>query len=115
MISELTEEEILDFLMTSDFENEFKPDEFKYLLLKWRYFYRVIHGKYELLKTDSSYDVSKLEENIKFLEKEITSLQTMLTEKNEDLTQIKSRKLSLKERLTGKINLDWWKFKITKN
>jgi hypothetical protein len=106
MISELTEEEILDFLMTSDFENEFKPDEFKYLLLKWRYFYRVIHGKYELLKTDSSYDVSKLEENIKFLEKEITSLQTMLTEKNEDLTQIKSRKLSLKERLTGKINLD---------
>jgi hypothetical protein len=106
MISELTEEEILDFLMTSDFENEFKPDEFKYLLLKWRYFYRVIHGKYELLKTDSSYDVSKLEENIKFLEKEITSLQTMLTEKNEDLTQIKSRKLSLKERLSGKINLD---------
>ena len=106
MISELTEEEILDFLMTSDFENEFKPDEFKYLLLKWRYFYRVIHGKYELLKTDSSYDVSKLEENIKFLEKEITSLQTMLTEKNEDLTQIKARKLSLKERLTGKINLD---------
>jgi len=106
MISELTEEEILDFLMTSDFENEFKPDEFKYLLLKWRYFYRVIHGKYELLKTDSSYDVSKLEENIKFLEKEITSLQRMLTEKNEDLTQIKSRKLSLKERLTGKINLD---------
>jgi len=106
MISELTEEEILDFLMTSDFENEFKPDEFKYLLLKWRYFYRVIHGKYELLKTDSSYDLSKLEENIKFLEKEITSLQRMLTEKNEDLTQIKSRKLSLKERLTGKINLD---------
>jgi hypothetical protein len=106
MISELTEEEILDFLMTSDFENEFKPDEFKYLLLKWRYFYRVLHGKYELLKTDSSYDIAKLEENIKFLEKEITSLQAMLTSKTEDLTQIKSRKLSFKERLTGKINLE---------
>ena len=106
MISELTEEEILDFLMTSDFESEFKPDEFKYLLLKWRYFYRVIHGKHELLKTDSSYDISKLEEKIKFLEKEINSLQAMLTNKSDEINQIKMRKLSLLERLKGKINLD---------
>ena len=106
MISELTEEEILDFLMTSDFESEFKPDELKYLLLKWRYFYRVIHGKHDLLKTDSSYDISKLEEKIKFLEKEIASLQTMLTNKSDEINQIKTRKLSLLERLKGKINLD---------
>ena len=38
MISELTDEEILDFLMTSDFEDSYSPDELKYLLLKWRYF-----------------------------------------------------------------------------
>lgn len=106
MISELTEEEILDFLMTSDFESEFKPDEFKYLLLKWRYFYRVLHGRHELLKTDSSYDVSRYEEKIKFLEKEILSLQKMLTDRTNEIDQIKVKKLSIMERLTGKINLE---------
>ena len=106
MISELTEEEILEFLMTSDFENEFKPGEFKYLLLKWRYFYRVIHGKHDLLKIDSKYEISKHEERIKFLDKEIQSLQLMLFERNEQLAQIKTRKLSISERLKGKINLE---------
>lgn len=106
MISELTEEEILDFLMTSDFESDFKPDEFKYLLLKWRYFYRVLQGKHDLLKGDSSYDIARYEEKIKFLEQEITSLQTLLTQKIDELDQFKNRKLTISERLTGKITLD---------
>ena len=54
MISELRDEEILDFLMTSDFEQEYKPEEFKYLLMKWRFFYRILNGRYELQKTNSS-------------------------------------------------------------
>ena len=106
MISELTEEEILDFLMTSDFEGEFKPDELKYLLLKWRYYYRVLKGKHDLLKTDKNYDVSLYEEKIKFLQTEISSIQAMLFESNNLVEELKSRKLTLKERLTGKINLE---------
>ena len=47
MISELTDEEILDFLMTSDFEDSYSPEELKYLLLKWRYFYRLHQGRFE--------------------------------------------------------------------
>lgn len=106
MISELNEEEILDFLMTSDFEGEFKPDEFKYFLLKWRYYYRVLKGKHDLLISDKSYDISLYEEKIKFLQTEIRSIQAMLFEYKKLLEESKSRKLSLKERLTGKINLD---------
>lgn len=106
MISELTEEEILDFLMTSDFDGEFKSDEFKYLLLKWRYYYRVLQGKYELIKTDTSFDISKYEEKIKFLEREITSIQAMLTDKSTEIEQLKNRKLTISERITGKINLE---------
>ena len=37
MISELNDEEILDFLMNSDFDGDFKPEEFRYLLHKWKY------------------------------------------------------------------------------
>ena len=39
-IKKLTNDETLDFLMTSEFENNHSPDELKYLLVKWRYFYR---------------------------------------------------------------------------
>ncbi len=92
--------------MTSDFEGEFKPDELKYLLLKWRYYYRVLQGKYELIKTDTSFDISKYEEKIKFLEREITSIQAMLTDKSTEIEQLKNRKLTISERLTGKINLE---------
>lgn len=106
MISELTEEEILDFLMTSDFDGEFKPTELKYLLLKYRYFYRIIHGRHELLKTDSNFSIFKLEEKIKTIEKEIYNLQCESTEKSNELNRLKTRKLSLSERFKGKINLD---------
>ena len=32
MILKLNDEDILEFLMTSDFEEEYSPNEFKYLL-----------------------------------------------------------------------------------
>ena len=34
MISELNDEEILDLLMTSEFDNNLSPKEFKFLLKK---------------------------------------------------------------------------------
>jgi hypothetical protein len=36
MISELQDDEILDFLMTSELEDDYKPEELKYLLIKFR-------------------------------------------------------------------------------
>ena len=42
MVNELSENEILDYLMTSDFVEGLNPDEFKFLLFKFRNFYRVV-------------------------------------------------------------------------
>ena len=92
MISELTDEEILDFLMTSDFENEYKNEEFKYLLFKWRYFYRLLHGKVDLIKTDKNFEIEGLKS-------EIERLKTL----NNEILMLKNRKLTLRERLSGKI------------
>ena len=92
MISELTDEEILDFLMTSEFENEYKDEEFKYLLFKWRYFYRLLHGKVDLIKTDKNFEIVGLKS-------EIERLKTL----NNEILMLKNRKLTLRERLSGKI------------
>jgi cell division protein FtsB len=103
MISELRDEEILDFLMTSDFEQEYKPEEFKYLLMKWRFFYRILNGRYELQKTNSDHDLSSLSEEIKRLKTQISELQTSVADKENQIHQLQNRKLTLKERMSGKI------------
>jgi hypothetical protein len=103
MISELNDEEILDFLMTSDFEQEYKPEELKYLLLKWRYFYRILNGRSELYKTNKESEISHLDEEIKMLKSQILDQQFKLSEKENQISSLKSRKLSLKERISGKI------------
>lgn len=103
MILELKDEEILEFLMTSDFDEEYKPEELKYLLMKWRYFYRVLNGKYDLQKTNTSYDLNCLEEEIKRLKTQISELQVVKADKEDHIHQLKNRKLTLRERLSGKI------------
>jgi hypothetical protein len=103
MISELTDEEILEFLMTSDFENEYKPEELKYLLHKWRYFYRVLYGKLDLVKTDKEFEVSSMTEEIKRLKMQITELNLEVRQKEEEIMISNNRKLSFKERISGKI------------
>jgi predicted RNase H-like nuclease (RuvC/YqgF family) len=103
MISELKDEEILDFLMTSDFEQEYKSEELKYLLVKWRYFYRVLNGKFELQKTNSNYEIEHLQEEIKRLKAQILENQSIIAEKENKINTLESRKLTFKERLSGKI------------
>ena len=72
MISELKDDEILDFLMTSDFEDDYSPSELKYLLIKWRYFYRLLHGQSDQKIIQFESEIKKLKNNmlefkIKFL------------------------------------------------
>lgn len=51
-ITELSDSEMLDFLMTSDFENNLSPDELKTLLLRWRKLYTILYSKNKLLIDD---------------------------------------------------------------
>jgi FtsZ-binding cell division protein ZapB len=100
---ELSDEDILDFLMTSEFIGDFKPDELKYLLLKWRYFYRMQHGRLEVSKADlEKYKLDCVELN-KLLESERNSLKSEIANLEDEVHQLKQRKLTWRERLSGKI------------
>lgn len=103
MISELKDDEILDFLMTSDLEGDYKPDELKYLILKWRYFYRILHSKYEYVKGENDLILQQKETSDDFLQTQMNLIKSQLIEKDNIINKLKERKLSLKERLKGKI------------
>jgi capsule polysaccharide export protein KpsE/RkpR len=103
MISELRDEEILDFLMTSDFEQEYKPEELKYLLFKWRFFYRVLNGRFDLEKTNTTHEISCLNEEIKRLKTQISETQSQVATRDDQIHQLQNRKLTLRERISGKI------------
>jgi hypothetical protein len=105
MISELKDEEILEFLMTSDFEDDYSPTELKYLLVKWRYFYRIKQGNLERKTVDFEGEIQILENKIKAQEKEKMNLQIQLTDKENVIDSMKNRNLTLKERWSGKIIL----------
>ena len=103
MISELNDEQILDLLMTSEFEVDLSPTEFKFLLRKWRYIYRLLHGRLERDKDDFEFKIKNLEVNIHSMNEDNYKLLVENAKKDDFIDQMKNRKLSFKERLTGKI------------
>jgi hypothetical protein len=107
MISELNDDDILDLLMTSEFENNLSPTEFKFLLKKWRFFYRLLHGRMDRVKDDLSYNIDKLKEEIEGLKSQNYNIMVDGAQKQDQIdvlkNVIKNRKLTWKERLTGKI------------
>jgi hypothetical protein len=105
MISELKDEDILEFLMTSDFEDDYSPTELKYLLIKWRYFYRLKSGSAERISVDLEGKVRVLEEKVKTQESENTNLLIKLANSQNVIDSMKNRNLNFKERWSGKIIL----------
>jgi hypothetical protein len=103
MISELNDEEILELLMTSEFDGDFSPKELKYLLLKYRYFYRMLHGRLERVKTDNEGAIENLNDKINSLNITVTNLQVENANKENTIHGLENRKLTWKERWTGKI------------
>jgi hypothetical protein len=103
MISELNDEEILDLLMTSEFENNLSPVEFKFLLNKWRYFYRLLHGRLERTKDDLEYSIKLMKEENEGVKSSNYNLLVENAQKDDLIDQMKNRKLTWKERWTGKI------------
>jgi hypothetical protein len=106
MISELKDDEILEFLMTSEFENDYSPTELKYLLVKWRYFYRLKQGNLERKTVDFEGQIQNLENKIKASEREKINLKVELADKQNVIDSMKNRNLTFKERWKGKIILE---------
>lgn len=102
-ILELNNDDILNFLMNSEFEDDYSPTELKYLLMKWKYFYRISQGKNEQIKNHFDGIVYALEEKIKIKEDSISQLQSQVVIKDEKIDSLLKRKLTWRERLSGKI------------
>jgi hypothetical protein len=106
MISKMSDEEAIEMLMTSEFEDNYPPFEYKDMLLKYRYFYRILHARMERLVGDRDFDISRLGEMLEEEKKRSLMFEQMAVRSQEELKQYKNRKLSLRERLTGKIISD---------
>jgi len=105
MISELTDEEILEFLMTSDLDENYRTQDFKYLILKFRSFYKIIYCNCQLYKSENELVIKNLNSTIESLNKEIIQHQIEKAKiQNELDTHLKVRKLSWRERLSGYVN-----------
>jgi len=104
MIAELPDEEILEYLLSSDFIENYKPEEYKYLLHKFRYFYRILHGNHTRIKGDKEFEIRQLKDTIESVRNQITAEQIKSAQLQDtiDLSK-KERKLTWKERWSGKI------------
>ena len=96
MILELTDDEILDFLMTSEFEEDYKPEELKYLLHKFRYFHRLLHGKYDLVKHNSESESKKLTELSNGKDTKINQMLIEIANLQNQISSLKGRRLSMR-------------------
>ncbi|MCK9476802.1 MAG: hypothetical protein M0R46_12825 [Candidatus Muirbacterium halophilum] len=102
MIHKYTDEELLDFLMTSDFNEKYTEKELKYLLIKYRYFYRLLYGKKENKIVDLQGKIRELEYNINNLKQENYKILVENAKQADIINNYKHRKLSFKERWFGK-------------
>ena len=92
--------------MTSDFEGDYSPTELKYLLTKWRYFYRILNGKSDRDVQKLEGDLQTIENQIKTKDLQIGNLKNEIINKDDIITTMKNRNLTLKERWSGKIILN---------
>jgi hypothetical protein len=103
MVNVLSENEILNYLMTSEFIDGLTPDEFIFLLKQFRYQYRLANGKFE----NSKYQIDKQKEEIDSLklqyENTIKSITIDKQKAEKEYNRLVGRKLSWKERFSGKI------------
>jgi hypothetical protein len=105
MVNELSENEILDFLMTSDFNEGLNLDELKFLLRKFRNFYRISSCTITNAKDRMDEAVEESKNTKRDCE---IKIQHTLNEKEQvekKFNDLVSRKLSWKERMYGKIIL----------
>ena len=104
-MQDFSETDILNYLMVSEFNEGLTPDEFKFLLYRFRYHYRLMSCKNENLKYEIDSLKSKLAENSNIYN---LQSQNLINEKNKfekSYNDLINKKLTWKERIKGKIIL----------
>ncbi len=96
--------EILEYLMTSDFTEDLSKEELIVLLKKFREFYRILHSTKNNQIKDLEFELNKMEtEKNRLNDLSISNEKDLVDFKNE-YNLLFQRKLSLSERISGKIN-----------
>jgi hypothetical protein len=98
-------DEILEYLMTSDFDEELNKSELKALLIKFREFYRYMYSVKDNKVIDLDFKIKKFEQEITFMKKEIIKLNFNNSELENEKNLLKRRKLSFMERIRGKLDI----------
>ncbi len=97
-MSYLNEKEIIDYLMTSDFNEGLTQEESRFLLLKFRYHYRLLFARTE----SQSYLISDKKIELDELKQQIETLNNRLNQSESELHSEINRKLTWRERIIGK-------------
>ena len=102
-VNNLREDEILDYLMTSDFNEGLTPDELRFLLFKFRNFYRGMAGGLSNQKERMEETIKTSKMSVESMEQKVSEIMTENHRLEQRYNSLLSKKLSWKERLSGKI------------
>lgn len=105
-MNNLQDKEIFEYLMSSDYVEGLTINEYKFLLHKFKHFYRLLNAKTEQTINEKMEWVKKYDELHELHKFEKTELEKTNAALNNRIDQIKIKKLTLKERLSGKININ---------
>ena len=98
-------DEILEYLMTSDFNEELNKSELKALLIKFREFYRYMYSVKDNKVIDRDFKIKKFEQEITFMKEEVVRLKFRKSELENERNLLIRRKLSFMERTRGKLDI----------
>tara|TARA_X000000368_G_C23054444_1_gene723155 strand:- start:329 stop:637 length:309 start_codon:yes stop_codon:yes gene_type:complete len=98
-------DEILEYLMTSDFNENLNKDELKALLIKFREFYRYMYSVKDNRLIDRDSKIKKLKEDIEFKKEDIIKLNLSKSKLENERKFLKERKLTFIERIKGKLDI----------
>jgi hypothetical protein len=96
----MTNEELFNYLMTSDLNENWSPDDLKSMIIVFRTKIREFDGS----KTSLSFEVSRLQNLLDFKDRLVVKKEIERKEFVNKFKKLSERKLTLKERFSGKIN-----------
>jgi hypothetical protein len=103
-MKELNDESLFEYLMTADFIENYRPDEWKFLLLKFRSFYKVLRGNKERIENEKDYQIKILQNQLESLTINLEKQQIISSNlQNKIDFSERKRKLTWKERFKGEI------------
>lgn len=105
MVDQLSETEILDYLMSSEFEEGLTPDEFKFLLKKFRNFYRVVSCSISSHKDRMEKALSDVESIKEEMKRKNDEFELEKFDLQKSYNSLLEKKLTWQERFKGKIIL----------